>query len=257
MTDDVTAPAASDQTVAGPDPVGQPDPTVPDPAAADPPVATPGAKAAKREWAMPKNPVTRDHVDRAGRLALRAGAAVGRLLAAVARCCGRVLQSIVRGIESIPAPVRAIAMATILMLLGIVGALAGGAALAMLCIVVVIPVCAITLGALGQHWFGTTGSADSPRERRETPDESELQRSVEYIDKKLTLALSAFSADRSQSAMIALFQAKTAIELTLGTEQSAATPIEAMLAVEDHTARPRIRAGAKSAMRESNSLAAS
>ena len=57
--------------------------------------------------------------------------------------------------------------------------------------------------------------------------------------------------------MIALFQAKTAIELTLGTEQSAATPIEALLTVDENAARPRIRAGAKSALRDTNSLAAS
>lgn len=58
--------------------------------------------------------------------------------------------------------------------------------------------------------------------------------------------------------MIALFQAKTAVELTLGTEQDEASHIDALLAVDGHDTRPRIRAGsAPKSLRESNSLAAS
>ncbi len=58
--------------------------------------------------------------------------------------------------------------------------------------------------------------------------------------------------------MIALFQAKTAVELTLGTEQDAVSHIDALLSVEGHDARPRIRAGsAAKSLRENNSLQAS
>ena len=58
--------------------------------------------------------------------------------------------------------------------------------------------------------------------------------------------------------MIALFQAKTAVELTLGTEQDTASHVDALLAVDDHDSRPRIRAGsAAKTLRENTSLAAS
>ena len=207
--------------------------------------ATPPA----RSWSMPKSPVTREHADRAGRMVRKAGAAIGAFIAALARLVTRLIRETIRAIEQIPPTLRILAALTVLMLLGIVGSLAGENGIGLLCTVVVIPVCAITLGALGYRWFGQPGDSE-----HSAPSESDLQRSVEYIDTKLTLALNAFGTDHHQSAMIALFQAKTAIELTLGTEQ---TPVESLLSIEDHTARPRIRAGSKTSLRESNSLAAS
>ncbi|MGU3500849.1 hypothetical protein [Mycobacterium sp. C31M] len=251
---------ASDEQV-----VAAPEPTAAAPAAADPTadnttapstepttVSGPAPQPPKREWSMPKNPVTRRHVDAAGRVALGAGTALAKLCAAIGRGIARIGRVLLAGIETVPPALRNLALVAVLMLLGIVGALAGGQALALMCTVVVVPVCAIMLGALGHRWF----AAGRPAHSAEAVSDSELQRSVEYIDKKLTLALNAFGAERNQSAMIALFQAKTAIELTLGTEQDTA-PVESLLAIDDHTARPRIRAGAKSALRDSNSLAAS
>ncbi|WP_235733862.1 hypothetical protein [Mycolicibacterium austroafricanum] len=59
--------------------------------------------------------------------------------------------------------------------------------------------------------------------------------------------------------MIALFQAKTAVELTLGTEQDLASYGDIALRADDYGLRPRIRAGSgpTTAPREGNSLAAS
>lgn len=168
---------------------------------------------------MPTSPVTRKHVDEAGRLAARAGASAARQLA--------------RAVEGVPPKLRLITFVTVAMLLGIVGAIALPRAVAVACIVVVVPVCAFSLGALAHRWYG------APAE----PTTSDLQRSVEYVDQKLTFALNAFGAERHQHAMIALFQAKTAVDLTLGTEQEPASQIDALLSIDQQSTRPRIRAG--------------
>jgi hypothetical protein len=126
--------------------------------------------------------------------------------------------------------------------------------------VVVVPVCSITLGALGQRWYSGLGTqqAEHTNAPATEPATSELQRSVEYIDKKLTVALTSFGTERHQQAVIALFQAKTAVELTLGTEQDTASH-DVPLPADGHELRPRIRVGpaSKTLLRESNSLAAS
>jgi hypothetical protein len=147
------------------------------------------------------------------------------------------------------------------MLLGVVGAIALRNTLGLICTVVVIPVCASILGALGHRWYSGLGAVVHSRAnaRPVEPVPSDLQRSVEYVDKKLALALTSFGTDHHQQAVIALFQAKTAVELTLGTEQDAATYSDVPLRADDYGLRPRIRAGSGSTspLRESNSLAAS
>ncbi len=189
--------------------------SVPAPESAGAPQAGP----ARRVWSMPTSPVTRKHVDEAGRLAARAGASAARQLA--------------RAVEGVPPKLRLITFVTVAMLLGIVGAIALPRAVAVACIVVVVPVCAFSLGALAHRWYG------APAE----PAMSDLHRSVEYVDQKLTFALNAFGAERHQHAMIALFQAKTAVDLTLGTEQEPASQIDALLSIDQQSTRPRIRAG--------------
>ncbi|GAS95786.1 uncharacterized protein RMCC_2752 [Mycolicibacterium canariasense] len=177
------------------------------------------AESRRRVWSMPTSPVTRKHVDEAGRLAAKAGVSAARQLA--------------RAVEGVPPKLRMITLAAVVLLLGIVGAIALPRAVAVACVVVVVPVCAFSLGVLTHRWYG------APAE----PATSDLQRSVEYVDKKLTFALNAFGAERHQHAMIALFQAKTAVDLTLGTEQEPAGQIDALLSIEERSSRPRIRAG--------------
>lgn len=135
---------------------------------------------------------------------------------------------------------------------GIVGSIAATGTLALICSVVVVPVCSIALGALGYRWFGKAPAQPAPAG-------SDLSRSVVYVDKKLTLALNSLGSERHQQALIALFQAKTAIELALGTEQDDADRDNAPVQVDAYRLRPRIQDGssAKAAMPESNSLAAS
>jgi hypothetical protein len=214
----------------------------------------------QRVWSMPKPAATRKQADEVGRIARNAATAAVRFVADIARYGARAVRQLSRAIEAVPPAVRLLTLTGVLMLLGIVGAIAIPDTLGLACIIVVVPVCSITLGALGHRWY--TGLGGQPVPRAQNPAAAvpvpDLQRSVEYVDKKLTVALNAFGAERQQHAMIALFQAKTAVELTLGTEQDATSHIDALLAVEDHDARPRIRAGAASkSLRESNSFAAS
>ncbi|KHO25533.1 hypothetical protein QQ44_14490 [Mycolicibacterium setense] len=219
-----------------------------------------GSPSAQRVWSMPKAPVTRKQADELGRIALGAGAAVVRFIAGIARYVARALRQLARTVEAVPPALRVLTLLGLCTLLGIVGAVALHNSLGLLCVIVVVPVCSIALGALGHRWYTELGErpvarADNPMPRTSMPD---LQRSVEYVDTKLQVALNAFAAERQQHAMIALFQAKTAVELTLGTEQDAVNHIDALVSVEAHDARPRIRAGAAAkSLRENNSLQAS
>lgn len=214
----------------------------------------------QRVWTMPKSPVTREQADEVGRIARKAVTAIMGFIAGLARYVARTVRQLALAIDAVPPAVRVLALTGIFTLLGIVGAIALEGTVALVCIVVVVPLCSITLGVLGHRWY--SGLSAQPAPSAAVPavpaPVSDLQRSIEYVDKKLTLALNAFGAERQQHAMIALFQAKTAVELTLGTEQDTASHVDALLAVDDHDSRPRIRAGsAAKSLRENTSLAAS
>ena len=225
----------------------------------DEPQATP-TSTQQRVWSMPKAPVTRRHADELSRYARQAVTGTAHFVAVVARSGARLLREAWRAIASVPAALKLFAVAGVAMLLGVVGSLALPNALGLICTVVVIPVCSITLGALGQRWYSRLGNQPGQTDHRAIePATSDLQRSAEYVDKKLAVALTSLGTDRHQQAVIALFQAKTAVELTLGTEQDSANFVDVPLPAEDHSLRPRIRVGSasKSPLRESNSLAAS
>ncbi|ANW68045.1 hypothetical protein BCA37_25205 [Mycobacterium sp. djl-10] len=216
--------------------------------------ASPAAEpaTAQRVWKMPSPPA--HHVDQAGRAARTALAGVGTALAASARFVGRIATGTWRAIEAVPASLQIFGVALLALLFGLAGALAGTGTLSLICTVVVLPLSALVLGALGQQWHSGPRSVSGDRP---SASSSDLQRSVEYVDKKLAVALTSFGTDRHQQAVIALFQAKTAVELTLGTEQDGAGVIE--LPGDEQTPRPRIRVGSvsKSLLRESDSMAAS
>lgn len=203
---------------------------------------------------MPKPPVTRAQADKMGRVAVDATASIAKALAAVARFAGRTVTRLWRAIEAVPRALLLFVTAGLLLLVGLTGAIALDNSLGLLCTVMVIPVSAIILGALGQRWY--SGVSTPQASHHTTPAATELQRSVEYVDKKLAVALTTFGTERHQQAVIALFQAKAAVELTLGTEQDGAELVDVPLPDES---RPRIRIGSnsKSLLRENNSLAAS
>jgi hypothetical protein len=232
--------------------------------AVDQPPAQPSA------WSMPKAPVNRKQVEDFGRLARKAVMATGKALidaataiakavAGVARYGARAVAQIWRAIEGVPAALQLLSVVAVLMLAGIVGSIALAGTAGLICAVVVVPVCSITLGSLGHRWFGSLGQSAPPQvgTRSGHAEASDLERSVTYVDKKLTVALNLLGSDRHQQAVIALFQAKTAVELALGTEQDEVNHDDAPVQVDAYRARPRIQAGPKTAMSESNSLAAS
>ncbi|WP_231992062.1 hypothetical protein [Mycobacterium sp. ACS4331] len=228
------------------------------PDAAAPAAAAPAA-ADKRTWSMPKAPVTRQQADQMGRACIKAASALARVLAALARAGVRMARQMWRTIEAVPPALRLFVVTGVGMLLGVVGSIALQNAFGLICTVVVVPLCSITLGVLGHRWYA--GLAGASAQRADTsvvsPIASDLQRSVEYVDKKLAVALTSMGSERHQQALIALFQAKTAVELTLGTENDSANPVDLAQASDDRALRPRIRVGSTSPLRESNSLAAS
>ena len=205
---------------------------------------------------MPKS--TRKHLDEMGRSAVKAITSVAGFVAGAARSTAQVLGRAWRAFQAVPPALRLFVVAGVLMLLGVVGAIALHNTLALMCVVVVIPVCSSILGVLGHRWYSGIG-AELPRRKATEPATSDLRRSVEYVDKKLALALTSLGTDHHQQAVIALFQAKTAVELTLGTEQDTASHADVAIRSDDYGLRPRIRAGSDSTspMWESDSLAAS
>lgn len=210
---------------------------------------------------MPKSPVTRKRADEAGRIALEVVGAIARSVAGAARYGARIVRTLWRRLEVVPSAVKLFSGAVLVMLLGIVGAVAFDNALGVMCTVVVVPVCAGILGAFGHRWYSglDEGSARRTDPRAAEPTDADLQRSVQYVERKLSLALTSFGTEHHQQAVIALLQAKTAVELTLGTEQDLTSYADIALRADDYGLRPRIRAGsgATSAPREGNSLAAS
>ena len=212
------------------------------------------AAAQQRVWSMPKSPVNRKQVDEAGRLAANALTGVGAVVARLGRTAAGVVKQTWRAFESVPLALRLLCVSGVLMLLGVVGSIAARGTVGLACAVVVVPICSITVGALGHRWL-----AGPERRQAAQPATPELGQSVAYIDRKLTLALNALGSERHQQAVIALFQAKTAVELALGTDDDAPRPADAEATVDELHPRPRLRAGngPRTSLPESNSLAAS
>ena len=227
--------------------------------------SAPEPTAPPRAWSRPKAPVSREQVDHVGRVAGKAAisaiTAIARAVASVARFGARLVGQIGRALAAVPPALQLLSVAAVLMLLGIVGSIALSGTPALLSTIVVVPVCSIALGALGHRWLGRSGNEQTVRadDRRIEPATSDLSRSIVYVDKKLTVALNSLGSERHQQAVIALFQAKTAVELALGTEQDESAREDAPVQVDAYRLRPRIQPGAasKMAMSESNSLAAS
>lgn len=201
---------------------------------------------------MPKSPVSRAQADQWGRAALTSVAAAGRFVAGVGRGAAGAVRRVWRTIEAIPPALQLFLGAAILLGFGVVGALSLTGTAGLVCTVVVIPICAAILGALGHRWYSGLGTPTSQAHSAE-PSESDLLRSVHYVDRKLTTALTSFGTEHHQQAVIALFQAKTAVELTLGTEDDTANYADLTLRPDDYGLRPR--AAVEPAVREGNSLA--
>lgn len=210
--------------------------------------------------ALPQAPTTQQHApgkhSPVAHFARTTCTSISRLAVDVARYAGRALRLGWRAFEAVSPAMKLLTVAGTMTLLGVVGAISFNNALGVLCIVLIVPVCAGVLGALGYHTYhrGSAAPAGKP-----SVDAADLQRSVEYVDRKLGLALNSLGTEHHQQAVIALFQAKTAVELTLGTEQDAVSYLDLSLRADDYGSLARIHGGAGSAspLREGNSLAAS
>lgn len=202
--------------------------------------------------------ISRNQVDEFGRGVAKAVAGMGAALAQVARYGARGASAMWRAIAAVPVALRMLYVLAVVALLGTVGSIALSGTAGLLCAIVVVPVSSVAVGALGHRWL-TSDSAEGPAVQTHSAEPSELQRSMVYVDTKLTSALNSFGTERHQQAVIALFQAKTAVELALGTEQGMTGHIDEPVSVEDYGLRPRIQPGqlAKSPTPESTSRAAS
>ncbi|MDT0407128.1 hypothetical protein, partial [Streptomyces edwardsiae] len=140
---------------------------------------------------MPKPAVTREQADKVGQIARNAVTAVIAFVAGIARSGAEALRQLSRAIAAVPPAVRLVTAVGVTMLLGIVGAIALQNSLGLACIVVVVPVCSFALGALAHRWYSGLGVEPAPRVESLGASPTELQRSVEYVDKKLAVALNA------------------------------------------------------------------
>lgn len=207
------------------------------------PEAAPAPPPQQRTWTMPKSPVTREHVDELGRLTVKAGAGLATVIASLARSGVRALTRGWRALGALPPALRLLGVLGALMLMGVVGSIALTGTRELFCAVVIVPACAIALGAVGHRWVSERGG--EPAARTDARGADELARSVAYVDQKLAIALGAFGSERHQQAMLALVQAKTAAELALGAQGDALPQIGAPMSAGDQRRRPRIRAGAE------------
>src|SRR5262249_44020029 len=101
--------------------------------------------------------------------------------AAAARHGAHAVRQIWRVIEAVPSAVQLFVAAGVLMLLGVVGAITLHTTLGLVCTVVVIPVGAGIIGALGHRWYSGLGTASAQRAPELEPRTSDLQRSVQYV----------------------------------------------------------------------------
>ena len=254
---------ADTNVTASPTQVEAPDGQPPTPPPGEQATESSAPAAPQRPWSVPRVPVDRKQVDDAGRKVARgvvvAVTAIARAVTGLGRYGVRTVAGVWRAVEGVPAAVRALFVAAGLALMGIAGSVALSGAPGLICAIVVVPTCCVVLGVLGHRWFSSHGSAASSAAAPQTtvPGAADLERSVTYVDKKLTVALNSLGSDRHQQAVIALFQAKTAVELALGTEQDPETRDDAPVHVDAQRLRPRIQRGPNPSLSQNSSLAAS
>ena len=180
----------------------------------------------------PAHPLYYDRADRGGQNHRR----VARFVAGTVRAMWRALQTVLVAVQGA-------AVAAMLILLGIVGAISVRNPLGLVLHCRGYP-------GLREHSRG----AGAPLVRRfqhhraATCDGSAeastaaLQRSVNYVDNKpLALALTSMGTDHHQQAVVALFRPRLVVELTLGTEQDSPN-YDVALRADDYASNPRSRA---------------
>ncbi|PRC44430.1 hypothetical protein C6A85_000000100285, partial [Mycobacterium sp. ITM-2017-0098] len=108
------------------------------PESATAPDAAQAPPAQPRAWSLPKSPVTRRHVDQAGRVAVTVLTGLATAIAGLARYGARVVGQIWRAIDGVPPALQLLFACGVLMLLGIVGSIALSGTIGLMCAVVVV-----------------------------------------------------------------------------------------------------------------------
>lgn len=183
---------------------------------------------------MPTSETTRKYADGFGRIAITLGTGIAKFGMGVAKVCAGIVTFGWHIVSQIPPVLRLLGALGLSALASILGSLTLDNALGAACAIVLVPGFSLAFGVVAHKWYAGLGEEhrigkDVKNASEPTPD---LERSVEYVDGKLTFALNALGTERHQQAVIALIQAKTATELSFGTAREAAP----------HP-RPRIRDG--------------
>ncbi|ORA73066.1 hypothetical protein [Mycolicibacterium insubricum] len=105
-----------------------------------------------------------------------------------------------------------------LLIVSIIGAVSFDDTLGIAATILFVPVLAAAMGALGMRSFDARRRDRAEREQAQNQEHAtaNLERTLDYIDAKLTSALDRFGTDRHNDAIVAMFQAKAATELCLG-----------------------------------------
>ncbi|AGC64178.1 MULTISPECIES: hypothetical protein [Mycobacterium ulcerans group] len=164
--------------------------------AADAPAATPATSRPKQQW---------------GHTLAQQAATVSAKLSPVVRRAGD------RVAAASPTTLL-LALLSVLLASSIVAALTFKGSLGVASIVVFIPMLSAAIGATTMRFLADRRKSQAQREnaREETRALHQIEYTLDYVDAKLTTALTQFGTDRHNEAVIGMFQAKAATELYLG-----------------------------------------
>jgi hypothetical protein len=164
---------------------------------ADVPVAASATSRPKQQWS---------------RTVARQAAAVSAKLTPVARRAGD------RVAAASPTTLL-LALLSVLVASSVVAALAFDSSLGVAATVLFIPTLSAAFGAITLRWLDDRRKSQAQREdsREEARALHQAEHTLDYIDAKLTTALTKFGTERHNEAVIGMFQAKAATELYLGT----------------------------------------
>lgn len=165
------------------------------------PDRTPAPPRPKRQW---------------GRTAARQAAAVSSKLAPVVRGAGdRVAAASATTLLS--------GLLGALLISSVIAGLTSNGSLGVAATVLFIPMLSGVIGAIGMRCLDERRRAQAQldNEREETRTLQQIEHTLDYVDTKLTTALTQFGTDRHNEAVIGMFQAKAATELYLGTDRRA------------------------------------
>ena len=141
---------------------------------------------------------------------------------------------LVRLSEVRPSPLQTLAIIGGFAVASIFGALAfPGNAFGQACVIAFVPALCIALGILGNRWYGKQGldRQTATATQNAIHATQQLQRSVRYVDDRLSEAQSHLENGRTDNALIEVVRAKTAAELSSGTAEQAARQWESVSAL--------------------------